>query len=622
MTRTSATLSGPFSTTCSKCHGPTGSGSNLYPAIPGKLTLDEFKQVVRAGKGAMPAFSTAYYQDQALEADYAALKSGVDANTPVPDPWASLSMPELEQRYTAGLALWRKADARGTACASCHTPDAVDLSAIGYGDDAILRRALLHLGIDDALALVDFVHVQRARLGVTAPCDPQQFRPFQPGGAPLAGDTVEEQELSFAKSLSSLPLAIATDRIDSLAKAIKARDELLAIDLRRLPIGIPFARWTEDGFNGQEHNSINDWIPELPRIANPGHEAELQGLEDAYLANPDTQHLLALIDGLEGLTNDGGYAAAFVDQYGYGDNWLTGAMLSKKRNVLLGQHFMRMALKKQPGWLELGPVPFPELGDHFNPFFALAQGSLGAPCANDPVCGENYITQFPAEILEEAPAKPSERPDQYSSLFIGQLTHPWFTLGQLFDQGLVLSGGAGHNTTEAVYWNALHFPHGTIHRPFFNAHRTLMQTQYKTELGNVGLATMVRYGGTPAAAPPLLTGDWLKVSGLDLPGAESPLLPYAAPLQLNIVRTFAYLMQDSLAQGQNVSYREELLKTLESWQSAVASASEKLAEGGWAKAAGVDAAFVDGTAALLADVISRVNAATDVPTEGAGTPAY
>jgi hypothetical protein len=81
-------------------------------------------------------------------------------------------------------------------------------------------------------------------------------------------------------------------------------------------------------------------------------------------------------------------------------------------------------------------------------------------------------------------------------------------------------------------------------------------------------------------------------------------------------------MQDSLAQGQNVSYRTELLKTLESWQSAVASASEKLAEGGWAKAAGVDAAFVDGTAALLADVVSRVNAATDVPTEGAGTPAY
>ncbi len=617
-----AALSAAFGNTCGACHGATGIGTPLYPAIPGMLSLEEFRSIVRGGREAMPAFPADYYPDAQLEADFAALRQGAGQATPSADPIASLSQQELEQRYATGLALWRKADAKGAACASCHTPDAIDLAVIGYGDDAILRRALLHLSVEDSLGVVELVHVQRARFGISAPCDPAQFRPFQPGGAPLPGETVDDQELSFAEHLRSLNLLIMTGRVDSLAQAIVARDQLLGIDLRKLRIGIPLARWTEDGFNGPEHNTINDWIPELPRIANSGQEATLRQLEDAYISEPTTANLLALMDQLEELTHDGGFAASFNDQYGYGDNWLTGAMLTKKLNALLGQHFMRMAVLKQPGWLELGPVPFPERGDHFNPFFGLAQSSLGAPCANDPVCGEKYITQFPPEILEEAPPIPENRPDQYSSLFISQVTHPWFTLGQLFDQGLVLSGGAGHNTTEAVYWNALHFPHDRIHKLFFNAHRALMQTQYKSELGNVGLATMIRYGGELAAAPPLLTGDWLKVNGVGLPGDDSPLLSHAAPMHLNTVRMFLYLMQDLLSQGQNVSYREELLRQLEDWQGFVSELREKVGDSQWAAKTGLDAAFVEDSAQLLTSVVTAVQSAADVPTEGAGTPAY
>src|SRR5512134_3347093 len=68
-----AELSAAFGNTCGACHGATGTGTQLYPAIPGMLSLDEFRSIVRSGGEAMPAFPADYYPDSQLEADFAAL---------------------------------------------------------------------------------------------------------------------------------------------------------------------------------------------------------------------------------------------------------------------------------------------------------------------------------------------------------------------------------------------------------------------------------------------------------------------------------------------------------------------------------------------------------------------
>lgn len=560
-------LSGTFKSLCGTCHGGWGEGQGASPPLPGLLDQAALVAVVRKGTKSMPSFGADVVSDADLSRDFRAMGQRSGAGKPGSAPgWPG---GELESVYQGGLAAWRQPDAQGAACASCHSPDAVDLAVIGYPDASILRRALKHLPAPKALDLRDFVHAQRRRLGITAPCSPD-WRPFQPGGTPLPGATVVDQELAFARHLEERGLRIAVGKIDSPQSAREARDQLLAIDLRKLRIGIPLPRWTEDAFHGPDHNTINDWIPGLPRIAKPGKESALRGLEDAYIANPSRDNLFELVNQLPSLTHDGGFAAGFKDRFGHGDNWLTNAMLTKKQSLLVGQHFLRMAVLGRAGWFELAPVPYPDVKEpfHFNPFFSLAQGSLGAPCANDARCGEHYITQFPQEILAEAPPKTANRPDQYSHRFISQLTHPWFTLGQIFDQGLLKSGGAGHNTTEAVYWNSLHFPHNLVHKLFFNTHRFLMQTQYRTDKGDTGLAPLVRAGND--AAPALLNGDWVHVSGISLPDPGDPRAGGHVRTMVNVQRMLLYLMRDRLLGGSTVSVKTNLLTTLRQWRGVLA----------------------------------------------------
>jgi mono/diheme cytochrome c family protein len=72
---TSLGLSLAFASNCAGCHGTTASGQGIYPSLPGNLTLDAFKATVRAGKRAMPAFSTSQISDADLAADYEWMKT-------------------------------------------------------------------------------------------------------------------------------------------------------------------------------------------------------------------------------------------------------------------------------------------------------------------------------------------------------------------------------------------------------------------------------------------------------------------------------------------------------------------------------------------------------------------
>lgn len=71
----SAGFSAKF-TTCEGCHGKQGAGQGNFPKLAGtKLTLDQFKTIIRGGKGGMPAYAADAYSDADLEKDHTQLKT-------------------------------------------------------------------------------------------------------------------------------------------------------------------------------------------------------------------------------------------------------------------------------------------------------------------------------------------------------------------------------------------------------------------------------------------------------------------------------------------------------------------------------------------------------------------
>jgi mono/diheme cytochrome c family protein len=316
---------------CSNCHGMTASGRNGYPSLRGSnLTLAEFSAVVRAGRvsakltftssqgktfaARMPAFSQARLTDADIAAIYAYRSTPAATNLPVPAvyclsrPEATWTKDQIDEAYGRGLKAWRTAGTvDGNACSFCHAADAMDLAFIGYTDGDIYRRAFNHVDqpvVDD---VIDMVHALRARYNIVQPPDPLKFRPFQPGGEPLPGATAQLRDKAFGQELKDMGLRLMGAPINSAADAHKAYDELAALNLRTLKVGIPMNRYTEDIYSNDgvavtcpdrhlcdDHGTFADWITDAP-VLTATTAAALYPLHDAYLANPTLDNLKAVL---------------------------------------------------------------------------------------------------------------------------------------------------------------------------------------------------------------------------------------------------------------------------------------------------------------------------------------
>src|SRR5690606_17647126 len=82
-----------------------------------------------------------------------------------------------------------------------------------------------------------------------------------------------------------------------------AYDELHALDLTTLQIGIPFDHLSEDGFHGDQHLSVFEWFPAMASAAPAGTEDEWFALQDDYLADPSVEKLWAYYDQIEPMTD-------------------------------------------------------------------------------------------------------------------------------------------------------------------------------------------------------------------------------------------------------------------------------------------------------------------------------
>lgn len=483
-------LSEPFARSCGGCHGERGQGRALYPAIPGTLSFAEYSAVVRKGRKAMPAFPESDVSDADLAADYEALRRlSAEANGSVRatgDEW-TWSEADVEAAHRRGMAAWRAPDKDGIACANCHSPDALDLAVIGYPDDAVLRRAGKHIPLGLAADVVDLIHAQRRRFGIKRPCA-RSWRPLQPGGEVLPGNTAEEQDASFARELVTRKVLIATTPVETAADARRVFDDLVKLNLRKLRIGIAFPRWTEDAFNGEDHRTMNDYLMGVGRI--PSKPAEWYALEDRYLGNPTEENLFPLIERLPRESHDNGFSARTLDAnapaqgrcnyiHREGGGFLTFVDLAKKQSLYLVQHFMRMAVLGKPSWYDLPSTPLPSYakayGKGLDPFTRMGAQLAEHNCRN----AGAMLATWPSGPADEVPA--ADRANGEAVELSRQLNHPWQTLGAIYDQAMLMNESFGQDQN-LHYWAINGFVQNRVHLPFLYLHRIFQQARHWDEL--------------------------------------------------------------------------------------------------------------------------------------------
>jgi hypothetical protein len=270
----------------------------------------------------------------------------------------------------AGLASWRKADEfMGASCANCHAPDAFDLAFYNFSDEHVARRAAFHLPDEDVVNILALVHYVRGQYAITTPLDPMSDRALQPGGFLLPGQGRMGRDESFGKmlkgnlqvedpaqqaviDLNSFPLTIAERRINSVSLARQAREELMNLDIRALPIGMPVNRWSEDPFHGDTHAQFSDWVPDLPAKPVNGRKAQWLAAQDAYVADPSDEKFWALYWFTEA------YCPQFDDSIG------SQFMKTKYQSMMVAQHLLRRQAEGTQLWEMPGPVMFLDQQGH------------------------------------------------------------------------------------------------------------------------------------------------------------------------------------------------------------------------------------------------------------------
>jgi mono/diheme cytochrome c family protein len=321
-----------YITECSSCHGATANGRSYYPPLRTGYTLAQVTAAVRGGiistkttittaqgkmiQAQMPAFMPTRVSDAELTAIYTYISQPPTAPDPnaapaaycLARPEASWTADQVSAAIAAGITAWRTpGTVDGNACSFCHGPDPMDLAYIGYTDSQIYRRSFSHIGQPTVDAVIDMVHALRAKYNITAPPDPLTYRPFQPGGDVLPGASSQERDQAFGQELSDMGLTLMGPPINSVATAQKAWQELQAINLRQLKVGVPLNKYTEDIFNNDgvippcpdlhecnDHGTIADWITDTPVLTAAAAPA-FYAVQDAYLANPTLDNLVAIL---------------------------------------------------------------------------------------------------------------------------------------------------------------------------------------------------------------------------------------------------------------------------------------------------------------------------------------
>lgn len=408
---------------------------------------------------------------------------------------AALGQAELTAALDAGYAAWTDPSSIGGPCVSCHSPDGIDLARIGYSDCDVRRRALDHVTEEQADAIVRYVHALRQQYAIEEPLHPDKYRPLQPAYEPFGDpaddievadeDLQDERDEAFARYLTDeLQLTWATTKIDSLELAHQAYDELLALDLKSLPLGIPFDRFSEDptassnectsGGPGHRGQSIFEWVPGMAMRPKAGAEGTWRALLDGYRDEPSTLNLWRYYDAIDELLECRYQFAAGENaaDYEHACDW----MRFKYKSLQVLQHMLRHDTIEHPDQLadlrtrEADPSPVDHLDTVIarSPIWETADLIRIAPLQRrgDPACfssDSQPCTLLPAALDQTIHSQPTHRDALIGQSDLFQIS--WFVMSFLDDPTLTTHSD-NFATFVGDYLESVLLPRYDIHHAF------------------------------------------------------------------------------------------------------------------------------------------------------------
>lgn len=365
--------------------------------------------------------------------------------------------------------IWRKPRLKGS-CQGCHGADWFDLARMGSSDATVVRRAIGD-GATAAEAQILLGQVKALRVKLRLPgAVAETFRPLQPAGRVVAGATPIERDIAFGRQLQQLLPTLMGGRIASLEQAQKAKDELLAIDVRKLAVGIEYPLWSSDAFNGPVAATLNDWVADIAREPTAETPSRWFAAQDAYLANPTDEALvglLGLVDTntrlLEGQTLNGA---------------LLEFELHKYKAQLIVSHVLRMQALGRPSVLDQSRTAFSkvstrevlpgaslwEVGDKMRAVRSAAH-NLGLGFDQQPPGNGLMALGAPAFVAE------SISTDRNLFEFQHELRLPWLWIGFTMDPGLQRTSGSNSTKSAEYLIETLIRNRMFVHNSFLNQYR-------------------------------------------------------------------------------------------------------------------------------------------------------
>ncbi|MEM9190137.1 MAG: hypothetical protein AAGF12_13215 [Myxococcota bacterium] len=375
----------------------------------------------------------------------------------LPAEWTDAVRAEVRD---IGIEAWRLPDEAGQTCADCHGVDGLDLAVFAFTDEDLRRRGGDHVPDQSVEAVVDLVHLHRADLNIASPCT-LDSRVLQPGGDVLPGNTVIGREVAFTDVLHDLDLlVIEEEQIDTVAEAERVFQELVDTDVRRVPLPIPFPRWSDDHARGEQYRNINDWITDDAMIPRDSERTAWYALHDQYIADPSEEHLFAIIAAMEGSIRPKPLQER-PDMTRMMDKLADHRYIS----ALFAQHFFRHELEGKESWLDYGINAFDlrytmrprPAGDHSvpgvtNPFSNLVIGDQ-LPLTNcHPDANEATNRDVSIDCLRNISEGMREELSTSESIWdydaLGSYSPTWGTMAWLWD-----SSQMRHNKSGVMkYW--------------------------------------------------------------------------------------------------------------------------------------------------------------------------
>ncbi|WP_313917685.1 hypothetical protein [Tahibacter sp.] len=489
------------------------------------------------------------------------------------DPAHPMSAGELAQAIQAGMAAWRFHGTRG-ACSGCHLPDALDLAMGGFSDDSIRRRSSTHIDPQRAEAVVNLVRAIRQKFELTTVFHPAALRPLQPGFEPFHETTPglpvwdsagqRERDQAFTDHLvNGQRLLWATGRVDSLPKARQAYDELRAINLRRLKLGIPFDLFSEDGFYGETHKSVFEWFPDIASTPNSGMDSGFYALVDAYIANPTDANLWAYYDAVSTHTAcDPDLGGADIGDYARACNW----MRLKYRSLQFFGHLLRRRDLKYPDFLAdlRSTQPQAHYRNHLDTVIArnpvweagdlLRIAPLQRPAATACNQTNHPCTLLPPIVDVTVHNIPTPRGARIKQSEVFQQS--WFVMSWLADPALLYEGDS-FATFIGDYLESVLLPYYDVHHAFVVAKMAVEKSAASEWMNAPGF----RQGTGKIASVRTFSFKQLR-DNFSPPPQNDPRYPVHARMFANFARMWIYLVEEDVRVSGSIYHRTEVMRAV------------------------------------------------------------